>query len=532
MPPAQLKSFTAVYANYTSVPLHYPQAVTAPTLHRKTKRPEPLEGDDPTLTKRTLDFKSKDPSSKNQSKNPSKNPSKDQSKNPSKNPFELKDNHLDKFKDYILCRQPWNPPSKYRAMGDFDDPASYQAKKRSMENAIPSIAEAAMLLIPAIVRHKSYEKHLLTVDFAQSHKEILSKICALLSGSDWEGIYLLLPRPNMNYPSYGKGTKPQAGLSYMEALRRIWRLEESNETMTKYMDAAIKGGQKSLRLIAARHLADAYAVLNHSNLDSRFADSIDLVLKVVPSAKIASPLLEQLEWLKDNRKSLNTPYPVLTELDWGVPILALIHSLLGSLKQLESEIEAQTVLATIMAFLDKRASIHTKVMEPILLYGAQLAQHTAALQTLCFNFTGLGSKGNVPFTQAGRFHELDRDGKLLGTDGRVNSLGLDALIPGREKWLLPFPVECIAIVIDPELDEICKAHLEEEKLLVSSMLSDLNLQPIPPLLSYMAAGHSKVKEILSSESSPMPPTSILPPTASMPSAWYAPDVVFGGIGSE
>jgi hypothetical protein len=489
-------------SDYTSVPLQYPSA----TLPKKTKRTEDFDpANDPKRTLGTLGTLGTLDSR-------------------SKNPFQLKDNHLDKLKEYIISWQPWNAPSKYRPMSELDDPATYEMRKKLHENAIPSIAEAAMLLIPSILRHKSYDKHLLAVDFTKSHKEILSRIGALVSGPDWEGIYLLLPRPNMNYSTYGKGiNKPQAALSYIEALRRILKMEGANETMTKYLDAAIKGGQKALRLIAARHLADAYTVFNNSG----FTDSMELIIKVVPSAdKVSSPLEEEVKWLKDNRNLLNIQYPVLTELDWGVPILALIFSILGPMKQLESEIEAQTVLTTIVAFLDKRASIYTKAMDPILLYGAKLAQYTATLQILCFNFTGLGNKGNVPSTQAGRFHELDKHGKLLGTDGRVNSLGLNAVIPGREKWLLPFPSECIAIVVDPELKELCKSHLEEEKKLVSSMLEDLNLQPKPPLLTYMAIGNAKVKQLISGTKEQWEHTSILSPTASMPSAWYAPDLVF------
>jgi hypothetical protein len=500
------KSFTTEI--YTSTPLQYPQAVAyPPALPMK----RPLEVLAEVLVK---------------------DPAKRTSDSRSKNPFQLKENHLDKLKDYIMCvnGQPWTPPSKYRAMGDLDDPASYQAKKRAHENAIPNIAETLMLLIPSIVRHKSYDKHLLGVNFTKSHKETLSKICALITGNSnttgpWEGIYLLLPRPNMKYPSYGNGAStPQAGLTHMEAYRRILRMEEANETMTRYIDAAIRGGYKSLRLIAAKHLADAHVVLTQTVPAIQFADSAELILKIVPSAdKVASPLAEQIMWLKDNRKCLENPYPVLTELDWGVPLLALFHNLLESMKRLENELEAQTVLANIMAFLDKRGAIYAKAMEPMLLYGARLAQHTTALQTLCFNFTGLGIKGNVPFTHAGRFHELDKNGKLLGADGRVNPLGLEATIPGREKWLLPFPIECSAIVADTKLTQLY-AYLEEEKRLVASMLSDLNLQPGPPLLSYMAVGNANIKKLLSAGS--IQHTSILPPSASMPSAWYAPDVVF------
>ena len=218
--------------------------------------------------------------------------------------------------------------------------------------------------------------------------------------------------------------------------------------------------------------------------------------------------------------------PFMTELDWGVPLLGLFHSLLPSMGKLDNESEAQAVLTKITAFLDKRAHIYIKDIEPLLLYGARLTHYTADLQTLFQNFIDLGNIAKISITNAGRFHKLEKDGRVLGFDGRVVPLGLKATIPGQEEWLLPFPAECNDIVPETGLQELCKAHAEEERKLVSNMLEDLKLQPFPPLLSYMENGKSGIKKLLLSDSFDLNLTSILPPSASLPGAWYMPDVVF------
>ena len=381
IPQQVLQKFTSEV--YTTLPLQYPE-------YPKSKpQSEPREAD-PTPTKRA----------------------------DTKNPFKLKENHLEKLADYILCAngQPWSVPQKYREMKESDDAAKYQAKKKSHENTLPSIAGALALMIPPIVRHKSCMNHLLAVDFNRNHQLILSKINALVSagsGGDWSGIYLLLPHTNMNCPTYGISQyKPQPSLSHTEAHRRILEMEGAIADMVKYLNASVIGSQKSLRLIAVKNLADAYAVLFHTgNLISA-----ELISKVSPStAIIPCQLGEEAKWLNDNRKLAIDIF--LTELDWGLPLLGLFHSLLPSLGKLDDESEAQTVLVTITAFLDKRASVYTKSMEPLLLYGAKLTQYTTALQRLCHSFTGMGIKAGLQFTKAGRFHELDRDGKLIGSDG-------------------------------------------------------------------------------------------------------------------
>jgi len=223
--------------------------------------------------------------------------------------------------------------------------------------------------------------------------------------------------------------------------------------------------------------------------------------------------------------------PFLTELDWGMPLLGLFYSLIPSLRQLDSEMEAQTVLLTVMNFLDERADVYIKSIEPLLLYGSRLTQYTSELQDLCQSFIELGKKDGVqvvPFPNVGRFHKLDKDGMVIGFDGRCISMGLHATIPGRETWLLPFPVKCGDIAPDINVEEICSTHAAKELMLVTKMIEDLDIQPNPPILSFMADGNAKVRKLLSSDSSTscLNTTSILSHSASLPDAWFEPDEIF------
>lgn len=244
-----------------------------------------------------------------------------------------------------------------------------------------------------------------------------------------------------------------------------------------------------------------------------------------------------------SRNALTPHSPFLTEFDWGMPLLGLFYDLLPSMKMLDSEMEAQTTLLTIMNFLDERFNVYIKSMEPLLLYGSRLTKYTADLQCLCQNFVELikiDPVNTVPFPDVGRFHSLDSNGMMIGFDGRSIPLGLHAVIPGRENWLLPFPANYEDMVPDENVSEICKAHTEKEMTLVTKMLEDLGLlhqtvsvsessqgaSPGLPILSMMAKGHAKVVDLLSRDSFDLNLTASLPPSASLPDAWFKPDIIF------
>ena len=195
---------------------------------------------------------------------------------------------------------------------------------------------------------------------------------------------------------------------------------------------------------------------------------------------------------------------------------------------LDDEIEAVQVLLSISQYIDKRAAVYCKDLESILHYGARLTQFTSDLQILCQSFKGLGQ---VPFTTAGRFHELNVGGRLLGPDGRVIQSGLDrAPVVGRENWILPFPVECLGIVPDPDAKRLCERLAEEDRVLICRMVDDLQAETgdstVPAILAYTNAGHDFVKRTLQNDSFRLNLTSVLPPSASLLTAWYEPDVVF------
>ncbi len=494
-------------------------SVNAP---RKTKRPaehfRDIEQRD-LHTKRALDLSQK-PSSK-------------------ENPFQLKECR-DELKKFITCAngEPWNIPSIYKGTKDSIDIASYQAQKRSHENKHPKIANIFNNIIPSIVRRSACRGHILTVDFAQSHRDILSKIFSLVHCVGWEGIYAFLPWTNMNYTRYSMDiTKPMhPSLNFVEAHRRVLKMEEACDELLKYLSTAVEGAHKDLLLMSANNLRDAYKVMVSDGVDKGDgfwssqgnSSAAEQIAKVFPAAVTAqSYFTESLEWLKSHRKdALTRHFPFLTELDWGVPLLGLLYSIMSPMGKLDDEAEAQTVLTTLMGFIDKRIFVYSKDIVPLLIYGARLTQFTTNLQSLCYNFTHLGNKAGVPFTKAGRFHKLDKDGRLLGSDGGVIQLGLNANIAGFEKWILPFPLEYADLVSEPDLEDLSNTHAQEEMKSVASMLEDLEIHQSAQIITFMKTGHARVKKMLTEDSFQLNLTRILQSSASMPEAEYDPDKVF------
>jgi hypothetical protein len=253
-------------------------------------------------------------------------------------PFILDDDCTESLKRFILCSDglPWNEPSKFRELKASDDPTVYQIHKKSHENRPPKIFGVLTHIIPTIVRRKSCQTHIRTANFNESHREIISKLFALIhcSGSKWEGIFLLLPWTNMSFTRYCLETaKPlHPSLFLIEAHRRVMKMEGACSELINYLAATIKGSQKLLRRIAPKHLADAYAVLvsgfdlgaksgdvqvegssASSGISPPSGDSVSTmesnahialcIIKIVPAVSSGiSTIAGQCKWLKDNRR--------------------------------------------------------------------------------------------------------------------------------------------------------------------------------------------------------------------------------------
>ena len=433
---------------------------------------------------------------------------------PRENPFTLKDNYIQELKGFLLSAKPWNEPTKYD--GAPEDPAIYQNKKRAHENKPPAIAVAMTNLIPPIVRRTAYQGHIITATFTSYHNAALSKMFNQLHCKFCSGVYTHLQWPNMKLTTYNLNTANPAKptLNFIEAHRRLISIEKDIATMTAYLEAVLVATNKTPRVIAPKSLSDAHAIIYASNPCS---PALENTLSFTPSAT----LLEQAEWFKANRAAALTRFcPFLSELDWGTGLLGLLWSLRNSLIALDTEEEAQSVLTTLMAFIDRRTHVYLKDMQPILYYGYRLTQHTQTLQDLCEKFKGLSQ---VPFPTAGHFHEFDAKGRLLSPDGQVISMGLDLVPFGREDWLLPFAETAPP---DPEVETICNALAAEEDFLVDRMLSDLELDRSAPLFLFKETGHNRIRAMLQADNFSLNLTSVLPPSAAMPEAWYEPEKVF------
>ncbi len=284
------------------------------------------------------------------SKNISRDPKPRQSLdfNSTEDSFKLKEDCLGAVKKFISCTdcRPWNNPVKFRPMKETDDPSTYQIHKKSHENRPPKIVSVLINIIPSILRRRANKNHGMPADFTESHCEIIEKLSALIhcNGSRWEGIYAFLPWPNMNFTRYCLDTKKpiHPSLNFIEAYRRILKMESACAELVKFLSTTIGGARKLLRRIAPKHLADAYAVLisedesdilqsietsltitgveksNGSDIaqlstseilpvnlppTESNADIAKCISSILPSAcTVISPIAEKCKWLKNNRR--------------------------------------------------------------------------------------------------------------------------------------------------------------------------------------------------------------------------------------
>jgi hypothetical protein len=181
--------------------------------------------------------------------------------------FQANDGCVHILKKFLSSTEPrlCNTPSRYRAINESDDPASYQVHRKSHENRLPKIACVLTQIIPPVLHQKVHRNHPCMERFTSSHKDVISKLFTLIhcSGSKWDGIYLLLPWTNMIFTRYCLDTtKPlHPSLNLIEAHRRVLKMEGACTKLVKFLSNTIWNAQKHLRRMAPKHLADAYAVL-------------------------------------------------------------------------------------------------------------------------------------------------------------------------------------------------------------------------------------------------------------------------------
>lgn len=451
-------------------------------------------------------------------------------KEPQKNPWDLKPNHLEELKSFLKNPKPWNQPTKFRDMRPDEKPANYYNKKKSAENQHPAIAIAMTNLVPSIARRAECQSSILTVDIAEDHRVNIRKLVGYFHCNETEGIYTLLQWTNMNSLYYGlKASAPfKKSFNAIEIHRRIMAIEGAVVEIANYLEEAICEGHSTLRSMAPIDLTSAYTVLeaNNSANPGTKTPAMEHILKIVPLAEFSrfeTTLSELVFQLKVSRaQALTRNCPFLTELGWGVGLLAMLYSLLGPLKRLDDEVEANNVLVTVMACIDRRTSAYIKDLEPALLYGSRLTTYTIFIRELCNKFNFLKP---TPANLAGKFHEIDSSGRILKADGIPASLGMLKPPTGRENWLLPMPTEFWAVVPDSGAEAICQSMINDEQRLINDMLSDLGISD-SPLIAHANAGNARVKALLQADLPGLNLTSVLPPSASLPTAWFEPEVVF------
>lgn len=449
-------------------------------------------------------------------------------KQPRENPWDLKPNHLDEVKSFLSKSKPWNQPTKYRDILPEEKPTTHHNKKKAAENKHPAVILAATGFIPRIVRRDDGLSTILSLEISDNHRSKLRNLASYFNCAETGGVFTLLQWTNMNSLCYSlKAATPfKKSFNAIEIHRRLMKIEGAVEDIANYLEAAICEGRSTLRSVAPMDLVGAYTVLKFNAPSATKTPAMELILEIIPSddfSKFETTLHELASQLKECRaKALTRHCPFLNELGWGVGLLAMLYSMLGPLQHLDEEVEAENVLSMIMAFVNRRNDAYIKDLELALLYGSRLTTFTTYIREICYKFNALKP---TPPDLAGKFHDVDSSGRILKADGLPASMGMLKPPAGRENWLLPFPIEFWATVPDPQAEAICQSMVDDEQRLIDTMLSDLGITN-SPLIAHMHAGNARIKALLQADRPGLNLTSVLPPSASLPTAWFEPDVVF------
>ena len=449
-------------------------------------------------------------------------------KEPRENPWDLKSNHLEDLIKFLCKAKPWNQPLKYRDILPGEKPTSHHNKKKADENKHSDIAIAMTNIIPRISRRFDGLSTILSLEISDQHRSTLKKLIGYFHCTETGGVFTTLQWPNMNSLCYSlKAVAPfKKSFNAIEIHRRTMNIEEAVEGIAHYLESAICEGRSTLRSVAPMDLVNAYTVLKHNAPVATKTPAMELILEIIPLddfSKFETTLHELASQLKECRaQALTRHCPFLNELGWGAGLLAMLYSVLGPLKHLDTEMEAENVLSTVMAFVNRRNDTYIKDLEPALLYGSRLTAFTTEIHNLCNKFNALKP---TPPDLAGKFHDVDSNGRILKADGLPASMGMLKPPAGRENWLLPIPAEFLDTVPDPQTEAICQSMVSDEQRLIDAMLSDLGITN-SPLIAHMHAGNARIKALLQADRPGLNLTSVLPPSASLPTAWFEPDVVF------
>ena len=473
------------------------------------------------------------------------------------NPFTLNSRREELLKLFLGTSKPcWNAPLlPFRAKGSAEDLQHYMDERKAYLNRVaPKIANIMHLFIPGIMRKSDTTGSLLLASLSPSHLDTLGKLFQWYKASGWKGLMALYPwnflectRYDFNFQD-GMHLSIHPSASILEAHRRVLELERTCHDLTDYLCKSITKTE-AIRMFPMQHLKLALtSIMAGAGLFGSGKEfwspapsnlqAIDKLTKALGNVDVSSSMADDCLWLHGNRDiAFTRTYTVMTELDWGVPLLALCYKHQSMLTHLESEEKAVAMLRLFEEDARERISLYIMDLEPLLLYGGRLTRYTQSLYDLCKAHFGIaakipGSKCKLTFPGNCKILNINQEGKLIGPDGQPTNTGHFSLpeatlADGDSRPPLPFPLSCCDILPNEQRKNLADSRIAKEERLLREMLTIVNGSPDEPrTISVMHSGLQNALRRLKDDSHQARLTSIFPPTASMPSASYMPEQLF------
>jgi hypothetical protein len=473
------------------------------------------------------------------------------------NPFTLNSRREELLKLFLGTTKPcWNAPLlPFRAKGSTEDLQHYMDERKAYHNRVaPKIANIMHLFIPSIMRKSDTGSSLLLASLAPTHLNTLNKLYQWYKASGWRGVMALYPWTFLECTRYDftfnfeEGTIIHPSASIIEAHRRVLELERVCSDLTDYLRKSFTKTE-AIRMFPQQHLKLALAAITAgAGLYGTGKDfwspapsnnqAVERLIQALGNTDVSSSMADDCIWLHGNRDlAFTRTYTVMTELDWGLPLLALFFKHQGNLAHLDEEQKAQGMLQVFEDDMRERIGLYIMDLEPLLLYGGRLTRYTQSLYDLCkthFATTAKipGTKCKLTFPGNCKILSVNTEGKLIGPDGQPTNTGHFSLpeatlADGDSRPPLPFPLSCCDISPNEQLKELADARIAKEERLLREMLTTVHGSTDEPrTVAVMRRGLQNALRRFKDDSHQARLTCIFPPTASMPTASYMQEQLF------
>jgi hypothetical protein len=386
----------------------------------------------------------------------------DKQENAPTNPFKINPNAIENLTHFfsatsnVNCCLVSTSYDMFRKQNEGESIISYITDKKQCLNwaSLSPIKKLIDCFLPNIIKHSRYVKEIL--DFDPDHKKAIVGLREWHHVTNWKGtgMHTFYPYLFAEATKYGYDNENLSAMecSVFETHRRILRLEQIIEKMTRYLHLVISKSA-TLHLIsmktqqAIRNILEAGSGMFGKGKDFwTQVSSIQALLKIPKfnnpnDSETDTVLQETINWLCQNRKVAFTRYyPVGTDLQWGLPTLALCFHHRGLLENLAQESSAKAALKELTTDVNNRIKVYVEDLRPLVRYGGEITKYARYVLKTCEATQQAGIAVEIPLPKDFHICSLTPQGLIIGPDGRGTRLGHMEV-----SGIIPFPESCCLI---------------------------------------------------------------------------------------